>query len=75
MAEKTITVEIDGDHMFEYNADRNPGADALSLFKEAYVVEERGDGSLTIHPVSRVIAVHVGEVPVRSVGFPSIPRR
>ena len=68
-----ITVEIDGSHTFEYNADLNPGADALGIFAEPYVVEERGNESLTLHPVSRVTAVYLGEVPERRVGFPNIP--
>ena len=73
MAEQKITVEIDGSHTFEYNADVNPGEDFLGIFREGYVVEERGNESLTVHPVSQVTAVYVGEVPERRVGFPSIP--
>ena len=73
MADQKITVEIDGSHTFEYNADLNPGADFLGIFTEPYVVEERGNESRTVHPVSRVTAVYVGEMPSRRVGFPNIP--
>ena len=74
MAEQKITVEIEGNHTFEFSADVNPaGGDVPLIFDHSYVVEEREGDSLTIHPVSRVTAVYVGSVPSRSVGFPTIP--
>lgn len=76
MAEQTITVEIDGHHTFELEptGGRDPVTEARAVFEGSCVVERRADGALTLHPVSRVTAVYVGDVPSRSIGFPMIPR-
>ena len=63
MAEQKITVEIDGSHTFEYNADLNLGVEFVGIYTAPFVAEERGEESLTLYPVSRVTAVYVGEVP------------
>ena len=70
MAEQKITVEIEGNHTFELEATGD--TEARSIFTEPCVVEKRQDSSFTVYPVSRVTAVYVGEVPSRSVGFPTI---
>jgi len=76
MAEQKITVEIEGNHTFELEptGERDPLSAAMSVFGGTCVVERRKSGTFTVHPVSRVTAVHVGEVPSRRVGFPTIPR-
>lgn len=76
MAEQKITVEIDGSHTFELKprGDGDPITGARSVLEGSCVVEKREDGAFTVHPVDRVTAVYVGEVPSRRVGFPTIPR-
>lgn len=76
MAEQKITVEIDGGHTFEVKTTggRDVATEARGIFAGECVTEVRDDGALTVHPVSRVMAVYVGEVPSRRVGFPSVPR-
>jgi hypothetical protein len=75
MAEQSITVEIEGDYTFELEptGDRDLATEARAVFDKLCVVETREDGSFTVHPVSRVTAVHVGTVPERRIGFPTIP--
>lgn len=70
-----ITVEIDGDYTFalEPTGDRDLATEARAIFDRLCVVEQREDGSFTVHPVTRVTAVHVGDVPERRIGFPTVP--
>ena len=74
MADQKITVEIDGSHTFELEptGDGDLGTEATAVFAGPCVVEKREGGSFTVHPVSQVTAVYVGEVPERRVGFPNI---
>lgn len=76
MDKETLTVEIDGDHTFEFEIaeDTDAVAAAQAVYSRDCVVEVREDGALTVHPVSRVTAVYVGTVPSRRIGFPTIPR-
>lgn len=75
MAEKKIIVQIEGDHTFELDpmGDRDIATEARAVFDKLCVVETREDGSFTVHPVSRITAVHVGDVPERRIGFPTVP--
>jgi len=75
MAEQKITVEIDGSHTFEVETTggRDVATEARGIFSAESVTEKRGDGAFTVHPVGRVTAVYVGEVPSRRVGFPTVP--
>ena len=77
MRDQTITVEIDGDHTFELESagDRDPVSEARAVFSAPCVIERRKDGSFTVHPVSRVTAIHIGDVPRRRVGFPAEPQQ
>lgn len=76
MPDKKITVEIDASHTFEVDSpgSRDPLTEARSILDGASVVERREDGNFTVHPVSRITAVYIGEVPSRQVGFPTVPR-
>lgn len=76
MANNKITIEIDGDRTFELEVeeDADLAATARGVFAGDCVVEQREDGDLTVHPVSRVTAVYVGTAPSRRIGFPMIPR-
>lgn len=76
MAEKKITVEIDGSHTFEVEATggRDVGTEARGIFSGECVTETRDNGDFTLHPVSRITAIYVGEVPARHIGFPTVPR-
>lgn len=75
MADPKITVEIDGNHTFEVETTgaRDVGTEARGIFSGECVTEKRDNGSFTVHPVSRITAVYVGEVPSRSVGFATVP--
>ena len=70
-----ITVEIDGEHTFELEptGERDAVGDATAVFGASCVVERRENGSFTVHPVSQVTAVYVGDIPSRRVGFPTVP--
>ena len=76
MAEQKITVEIDGSHTFEIEPTEGTdlATQARSIFSGECVVEKRDSDAFTVHPVSQVTAVYVGEVPSRQVGFPTVPR-
>jgi hypothetical protein len=75
MANQKITVEIEGNHTFdlEPSGERDLVGEATAVFGATCVVERREDGSFTVHPVSRVIAVYVGDVPSKRIGFPTVP--
>lgn len=75
MADQKIMVEIEGHHTFELEAmeGRDPVSEATAVFGATCVVESREGGAFTVHPVGRVTAVYVGDVPSRRVGFPTIP--
>lgn len=75
--DQTITIEIDGGHRFEVVATggRDVATEARGIFSGECVVEQREDGSFTVHPIRRVTAVYVGKVPSRLRGFPAVQWR
>ena len=68
-SDKTITVELEDGRMFEVDPSAaDLGAEARTLLSGGSVTENRGGESFTVHPVHKVKAIHVGEVPRAGFG-------